>query len=49
MRTLKKECIECGRALDMKWTICPYCKTRQGPQQTDAAGKGRATAPRGQV
>ena len=23
--TLKRQCATCGRILDLKWTMCPYC------------------------
>ena len=29
MKKLRKSCIECGRALRLPWTVCPYCKTKQ--------------------
>jgi hypothetical protein len=29
MKKLRKSCIECGRALKLPWTVCPYCKTKQ--------------------
>jgi hypothetical protein len=29
MKKLRKSCVECGRALNLPWTVCPYCKTKQ--------------------
>jgi RNA polymerase subunit RPABC4/transcription elongation factor Spt4 len=29
MKKLRKECVECGRALKLDWQVCPYCKTKQ--------------------
>jgi len=29
MKKLRKSCVECGRALRLPWTVCPYCKTKQ--------------------
>ena len=29
MKKLRKPCIECGRALRLPWTVCPFCKTKQ--------------------
>jgi len=28
-KKLKTPCIECGKPLDIKWKVCPYCKTTQ--------------------
>src|SRR5512136_1963324 len=36
---LKKPCQNCGRALNLRWGVCPYCGTPAGGvqlQQTDA-------------
>jgi len=29
MKKLRKECVECGKALKLNWQVCPYCKTKQ--------------------
>lgn len=29
MKKLRKPCIECARPLKLKWTVCPYCRTKQ--------------------
>ena len=29
MKKLRKPCNECGKALKLPWTVCPYCKTKQ--------------------
>ncbi len=28
-KKLRKECINCNRALKLDWQVCPYCKTKQ--------------------
>jgi hypothetical protein len=28
-KTLRKQCVSCSRALDLDWTVCPYCNTPQ--------------------
>ena len=29
MKKLRKECVNCNRALRLDWQVCPYCKTKQ--------------------
>lgn len=29
MMTLRKECVSCGKALQLDWSVCPYCRTKQ--------------------
>jgi double zinc ribbon protein len=46
LRRLKEPCSTCGRPLDPRWKICPYCEAEVGqaaPQQRRRAG--RRTAP----
>ena len=38
LRRLKEPCTDCGKPLDPRWKICPYCEAEVGP--------ARATAPR---
>lgn len=35
LRRLKEPCVTCGRPLDPRWKICPYCESEvgQAPQQ----------------
>jgi double zinc ribbon protein len=47
LRRLKEPCSTCGRPLDPRWKICPYCEAEVGqaaPQQRRRAG-ARRTAP----
>jgi hypothetical protein len=39
MRKLKEPCTTCGRPLDPRWTICPYC-------EAEVAHSGHHAAPR---
>jgi hypothetical protein len=55
MRRLKEPCATCGKPLDPRWKICPYCEAEVGqsppPEQrprqrrTAAAGGGGGAAP----
>jgi hypothetical protein len=42
MRRLKDPCATCGRPLDPRWTICPYCEApvSQSPHRGSSPGGG---------
>src|SRR5438067_6415326 len=42
MRRPKDPCATCGRPLDPRWTICPYCEApvSQSPRRAPGAGDG---------
>jgi hypothetical protein len=42
LRRLKEPCNVCGKPLDPRWKICPYCESEVGGQ----APEGRRTRPR---
>ncbi len=41
LRRLKEPCTVCGKPLDPRWKICPYCEAEVG----QAAARGQAAAP----
>src|ERR671917_163016 len=41
LRRLKEPCTVCGKPLDPRWKICPYCEAEVGQP-----GEGRRTRPR---
>jgi predicted amidophosphoribosyltransferase len=50
---LKKPCQNCGRALSLSWSVCPYCSTPvlggvqlQATEVNPALGPGRRVAQR---
>jgi hypothetical protein len=55
LRRLKEPCTTCGKPLDPRWKICPYCEAEVGqapaqgrrprPRRAAAAGQARQTAP----
>jgi hypothetical protein len=56
LRRLKEPCHVCGKPLDPRWKICPYCEAEVGqvpsearrarPRRTAAAGQARQAVPR---
>ena len=55
LRRLKEPCATCGKPLDPRWKICPYCEAEVGqapeprrarPRRAAAAGQSRPAAPR---
>jgi double zinc ribbon protein len=56
LRRLKEPCATCGKPLDPRWKICPYCEAEVGqapvetrrprPRRTAAAAQARQAAPR---
>jgi hypothetical protein len=55
LRRLKEPCTVCGKPLDPRWKICPYCEAEVGQVPAEArrprtrrtaAGSGRQPAPR---
>jgi hypothetical protein len=42
MRRLKDPCATCGRPLDPRWTVCPYCESpvTQSPHRATPGGGG---------
>jgi Double zinc ribbon len=49
LRRLKEPCGTCGRPLDPRWKICPYCEAEVGqsaaPQRRRAARRAATSAP----
>src|SRR5215213_883765 len=45
MRKLKEPCGTCGRPLDPRWKICPYCEAEVGQAGPRQARRPRRTAP----
>jgi hypothetical protein len=49
LRRLKEPCGTCGKPLDPRWKICPYCESevpeRTPQQRRRAAGRGRERPP----
>ncbi len=47
MRRLKEPCATCGKPLDPRWSICPYCEAEvgQAPQQPRQRRARRERAP----
>jgi hypothetical protein len=47
LRRLKEPCVTCGKPLDPRWKICPYCEAEIGRPATAAARpRARRTMPR---
>jgi hypothetical protein len=56
LRRLKEPCTICGKPLDPRWKLCPYCEAEVGQaapeprrtraRRTAAAASGRQAAPR---
>ena len=46
LRRLKEPCAVCGKPLDPRWKICPYCEAEvgQAPRRAAPAAHARATA-----
>src|SRR5919199_122884 len=47
LRRLKEPCGTCGRPLDQRWKICPYCEAEVGQAAPRQARRARRTAPAG--
>jgi Double zinc ribbon len=48
LRRLKEPCAVCGKPLDPRWKICPYCEAEVGqPQEAGARRRPRRTAAAG--
>src|SRR5919202_6414327 len=45
LRRLKEPCGTCGRPLDPRWKICPYCEAEVGAAAPRQARRARRTAP----
>jgi hypothetical protein len=45
LRRLKEPCGTCGRPLDQRWKICPYCEAEVGQAAPRQARRARRTAP----
>src|SRR5215210_8376795 len=45
LRRLKEPCTTCGRPLDPRWKICPYCEAEVGQAAPRQARRARRTAP----
>ena len=45
LRRLKEPCGTCGRPLDQRWKICPYCEAEVGQSSPRQARRARRTAP----
>ncbi len=45
LRRLKEPCGTCGRPLDPRWKICPYCEAEVGQAAPRQARRARRTAP----
>ena len=46
LRRLKEPCAVCGKPLDPRWKICPYCEAEVGQPGRGSADGGRAAPPR---
>jgi hypothetical protein len=42
LRRLKEPCATCGKPLDPRWQICPYCEAEVGAKQAQPARRERA-------
>jgi hypothetical protein len=47
LRRLKEPCGTCGRPLDPRWKICPYCEAEVGAAPAQARRRPRRTTPAG--
>ena len=45
LRKLKEPCTTCGRPLDPRWKICPYCESEVGQRRRSASREGPRRAP----
>jgi len=45
---LKKACVDCGRLLHLRWSICPYCGAAQSGAQAIAAPSPAVILPAGE-
>ena len=45
MRKLKEPCGTCGRPLDPRWKICPYCEAEVGAAPSQARRRPRRSTP----
>ena len=46
LRRLKEPCATCGKPLDPRWQICPYCEAEVGAQAAQPARRERSSRPR---
>jgi hypothetical protein len=46
LRRLKEPCATCGKPLDPRWQICPFCEAEVGAQQAQPARRERSSRPR---
>ena len=46
LRRLKEPCGTCGKPLDPRWQICPFCEAEVGAQQAEPARRERSGRPR---
>ena len=44
LRRLKEPCTVCGKPLDPRWKICPYCEAEVGPGRRRARARAPAAA-----
>ena len=47
LRRLKEPCATCGKPLDPRWQICPYCEAEVGAQPAQRARREGGNAPGG--
>jgi Double zinc ribbon len=46
LRRLREPCTTCGKPLDPRWQICPYCEAEVGARQAEPARRERSGRPR---
>ena len=46
LRRLKEPCATCGKPLDPRWQICPFCEAEVGAKQAPPARRERQARPR---
>jgi hypothetical protein len=46
LRRLKEPCATCGKPLDPRWQICPYCEAEVGAKTAQPARRERSQRPR---
>ncbi len=46
LHRLKEPCATCGKPLDPRWQICPFCEAEVGAQQAQPARRERSSRPR---
>jgi hypothetical protein len=44
LRRLKEPCMTCGKPLDPRWKICPYCESEIGQAATPSRAAARSAA-----